>query len=84
MARRRMNDTAALVVAVPDGHTHEHHSRSSRKIENGYVHSESHEKNGEYSHREYFSRSPLGSPGKAEGGSVGCEGLSGAMKELDK
>lgn len=84
MARRRMNDTAALVVAVPDGHMHEHHSRSSRKIENGYVHSESHEKNGEYSHREYFSRSPQPKGERREADGVGCEGLSGAMKELSK
>ena len=84
MAKRRMSDTAALVVGVPTESRHEYHSKSSRKIENGYVHSESHEANGEYTSREYFSRSPLASPGKAEGGSVGGEGLSGAMKELGK
>ena len=84
MARRRLNDTVALAVGVaPEGH-HEYHSRSSRKIENGYVHSESHEKNGEYTSREYFSKSATPAPGKREGGSVGPEGLRGAIDEACK
>lgn len=84
MTKRRMSDTAALTVGIYMGEGREHHSKSSRKIENGYVHSESHEKNGEYTSREYFSRSPLASPGKAEGGSVGPEGLRGAIDEACK
>lgn len=84
MARRRMNDTAALVIGMPAGSTHEHHSRTTRKIENGYIHSESHEKNGEYTSREHFSRSAEPKGEKRAEGSVGAEGLAGAISEVCK
>jgi hypothetical protein len=84
MARRRLSDTMA-VNPRPAGSS-EYHSRSVRKIENGHIVSESHEKDGEYSSREYFTRNPdrqVFGPDKGTG-SVGNEGLSGAMKEICK
>jgi hypothetical protein len=64
----------------------EYHSRSIRKIDNGHIVSESHEKDGEYSSREFFTKNPdrqISGPGKREG-CVGGENLAGAMKELNK
>lgn len=82
MARRRLSDTNA--VAMPAGaERREYSSKSVRSVENGYIVSECTERDGNYSSREYFTKNPSRmEPQKA--GSVGPEGLSGAISECNK
>lgn len=77
MAKRRMNCTAGL-VAMPMSNS-EYSSKSVREIDNGFVVSESCEKNGEYTSREYFTKNPAG-----RGPDAGGETLSGAIDECNK
>ena len=57
----------------------EYSSKSVREIDNGFVVSESCEKNGEYTSREYFTKNPDG-----RGPSAGGETLAGAIDECNK
>lgn len=75
---RRLNDTAACIPCGPPSTT-SYSSKSVREISNGFVVSESSEKNGEYTSREYFTKNPAG-----RGPSAGGETLSGAIAECNK
>lgn len=78
MAKRRLNDIA---MAIPCGKPSmsSYSSKSIREIDNGFVVSESCEKNGEYTNREYFTKNPAG-----RGPNAGGETLSGAIDECNK
>lgn len=78
MARRRLNDIAAAIPCAPPTCS-TYSSKSVREIANGFVVSESCEKNGEYTSREYFTKSPNG-----RGPAAGGETLSGAIAECNK
>lgn len=78
MAKRLSNTTAMAAPSCAPGNS-EYYSKSTRKIDNGYVTSETRESNGEYSHREFFSKSENG-----RGSSTGGETLAGAIKECNK
>lgn len=69
--------TAGLCSPATPGESYQ--SKSIRKIENGFVVSESRQQDGEYSSREYFVKTPNG-----RGVSVGGEALTGAIKECNK
>lgn len=78
MARRQLNNTVGLVS--PRGRsTSEYSSKSVREIDNGFIVSESCEKNGEYTSREYFTKNTAG-----RGPTAGGETLAGAIAECDK
>lgn len=78
MAQRKLNNTAGLVSSR--GHsTSEYSSKSVREIDNGFIVSESCEKNGEYTSREYFTKNIAG-----RGPTAGGETLAGAIAECDK
>lgn len=79
MARKRLNDTAAAQPLCGSRGNSEYSSRSVREISNGFVVSESCEKNGEYTSKEYFTKNPAG-----RGPNAGGETLAGAIKECDK
>lgn len=56
---RSLNDTAAIASQGLNAvQTHESRSTSVRKIDNGYVTSESSSKDGRYESREYYSQTP--------------------------
>lgn len=78
MARRRL-DSIAGAIACPAPTNNTYTSKSVREIANGFVVSESCEKNGEYSSREYFTKNPAG-----RGPNAGGETLSGAIDECNK
>jgi hypothetical protein len=78
MARRRFNSTAAAMPMCQPS-TSEYSSKSVREIDNGFVVSESCQKDGEYTSREYFTKNPAG-----RGPSAGGESLSGAIAECNK
>lgn len=78
MAKRRMNSTIGLVCDRPSS-MNSYSSKSVREIDNGFVISESCEKNGEYTSREYFTKNPAG-----RGPNAGGETLSGAIDECNK
>lgn len=79
MARRRLNDIAAATPMCGASATSEYSSKSVREISNGFVVSESCQKGGEYTSREYFTKNPAG-----RGPSAGGETLSGAIAECNK
>lgn len=79
MARRRLNDTAAASPMCNASPLSEYSSKSIREIDNGFVVSESCQKAGEYTNREYFTKNPAG-----RGPSAGGESLSGAIDECHK
>ena len=59
MKKSRLDDTAAIAGApLNDLQRYESSSTSVRKIDNGYVVSESSTKDGKYECREYFSEKP--------------------------
>lgn len=78
MATRRLNDTAACIPCGPPSMS-SYSSKNVREISNGFVVSESLEKDGEYTSREYFTKNPAG-----RGLSAGGETLSGAIAECNK
>lgn len=64
---RQLNDTAAIANVPADNlQKHEYRSTSVRKIDNGYVVSESSNKDGEYESREYYSETPPQAAGDSE------------------
>lgn len=79
MARRRLNDTAAAIPMCGASPMSEYSSKSVREIDNGFVVSESCQKGGEYTNREYFIKNPAG-----RGPNAGGENLSGAIDECKK
>lgn len=78
MAKRSMNSIAGSSRDCPSSRS-EYTSKSVREIDNGFVVSESCEKNGEYTSREYFTKNPDG-----RGPSSGGETLAGAIDECNK
>ena len=65
---KRLNDTAAIVTMPHGGDndgSHEHYSRTTRKIANGFVTCVSRSRNGHYESTETFSE---GSPNHDGGG----------------
>lgn len=75
---KRMSDTAGLSgPCMPANESYS--SKSIRKIDNGYIVSETKSRDGEYSSSERFMKSPDG-----RGTNVGQEGLSGAITECNK
>lgn len=76
---KRLSDTAGVAATSCAEGNSEYFSRSVRKIDNGFVTSVSSEKNGEYSHKEFFSKSENG-----RGPAASCETLSDAIKECNK
>lgn len=79
MVRRRLNDTAAAMPLSGASPMSEYSSKSVREIDNGFVISESCQKGGEYTSREYFTKNPAG-----RGPNAGGETLSGAIEECNK
>lgn len=79
MARRRLNDTAAAIPMCGASPLSEYSSKSVREIDNGFVVSESWQKGGEYTSREYFTKNSRGRGPSADG-----ETLSGAIAECNK
>jgi len=79
MAKRQLNNTIGLISPAGGRCMSEYHSKSVREIDNGFLVSESCEKNGEYTSKEYFTKNPAG-----RGPSAGGETLAGAIKECDK
>jgi hypothetical protein len=85
MAKRRLNDTAALVTRPPG--SGESHGVSVRKIDNGYMISQhsSNERTGEYSCTESYSeRAPRIIPARVAYGPAPDQGnsLRGAVQSL--
>ncbi len=76
---KRLNNTSAAMPLCGASAGDEYTSRSTRKIDNGFVVSESCQKNGEYTSREYFTKNPAG-----RGPNAGGETLAGAIAECDK
>lgn len=79
MARRRLNDIAAAIPMCGASPMSEYSSKSIREIDNGFVVSESCQKGGECTSREYFTKNPAG-----RGPTAGGESLSGAIEECKK
>lgn len=78
MARR-----SPISVPCAPSSKSEYHSKSVSKIDNGFLVRESHESDGNYTSREYFTKNPdRMAPQNA--GAVGSEKLSGAIAECDK
>ncbi len=78
MARRQLDSiSAAIPCGKPTNSSYS--SKSVREISNGFVVSESCEKDGGYTSREYFTKNPNG-----RGPAAGGETLSGAIAECNK
>lgn len=85
--RSRLNDTGALVSSPRDGG--ESHSVSTRKIDNGYIVSQSRTdpRTGEYSYTEQFTdKQPKITPAKVAGGPSPDAGnsLADTVKYMNK
>lgn len=79
MARRRSTSLGCMPAPI---NQEEYHSKSIRKVDGGYIVSESHSSDGNYTSREYVTQNP-NREAKREG-SVGQERLSGAISECNK
>jgi len=76
---KKLNDTSKAMPLCGSSPMNEYSSKSVRTIDNGFVVSESCQKGGEYTSREYFTKNPAG-----RGPNTGGETLSGAIEECNK